>query len=147
MLVDHSTLYLLKTSITRDGWLELPAIGNSMFPFIRQGDLCRFSLCDLSTIKKGDVLLFYSQTGRLIAHRFVRKEHNLYVLKGDTNLGFDQPIEADRILGKLAQVKKQHVRLSSNHLVLRIWSKTILAFPILSAILRQFLNKKTRFQF
>jgi signal peptidase len=151
MLIDNHTYLLLKRSIKKIGWLELPAYGNSMFPFIQQGNLCRFIPCDPSKLKKGDVILFYSQTSQLIAHRFVRMKRVdnqvQFLLKGDTNLGFDQLIGEEYVLGKLSSVKKRQMRISPDHFLARYWGKIILTFPLLSGMLRKYLNRKFKLQF
>ena len=151
MLIDIHTFTLLKKAIKKDGWLELPASGNSMFPYIQKGNLCRFVLCKPSLLKKGDVILYYSQTGQLIAHRFVGTTHvknqSLFLLKGDTNLGFDQPIEEHWVLGKLVSVQKKQVKITTDHLIVRVWGKLILSFPFLSGILRNYLNRKLKLHF
>ncbi|WHY85179.1 signal peptidase I [Neobacillus novalis] len=151
MLIDHNTFTLLKSAIKKHGWLELPAYGNSMFPFIEQGNLCRFAPCEPFQLKKGDVILFYSQAGQLIAHRFVKIKRIdiqlLFLLKGDTNLCFDQPIGEDRILGKLDSIQKQHKKVTSDHFIAYIWGKVILTFPAFSVILRKYLNRKLKVQY
>lgn len=151
MLIDNLTFNLLKNAIKRDGSIELPASGYSMFPYIHQGNLCKFESFDPLVVKKGDVILFSSQEGQLIAHRFVgiKKEQNqtFYLLKGDTNLGFDQPIEEERILGKLLSVQKQRLKIESDHVIAHIWGSIILTFPVLSGILRKYLNRKMNLQF
>jgi signal peptidase I len=151
MLIDETTFKLLKSAIHKDGWINLPAYGNSMFPYIQQGDLCRFTPCDPALIKKGDVILFYSETGQLIAHRFVQKKtinnKQLFLFKGDTNLGFDQPIEEENILGRLISIEKQTIKITSNHISARLWGKLILMVPALSGILRKLINRKYKLQF
>ncbi|MDR6121925.1 signal peptidase [Bacillus sp. SLBN-46] len=151
MLIDEPIFKLLKQAINKDGWIELPAFGNSMFPYIRSDDVCRFSPCDSSQLKKGDVVLVQLQTGQLIAHRLVKKQivnyQHVFILKGDTNLGFDKPIEEGQILGKLVDVKKQHIHLSPDHFIMRLWGGMILTFPVLSSILRKYLNRKLKLQF
>ncbi|MEH7419049.1 signal peptidase I [Neobacillus drentensis] len=151
MLIDIHTFTLLKKTINKDGWLELPASGSSMFPYIQNGNLCRFVPCKPSLLKKGDVVLYYSQTGQLIAHRFVRttevKNQSLLLLKGDTNLAYDQPIEEHWVLGKLVSVQKKQVMITTDHLIVRIWGELILSFPFLSGILRSYLNRKLKLHF
>lgn len=151
MLIDIHTFSLLKKVILKDGWLELPASGNSMFPFIQKGNMCRFVPCKPLIIKKGDIILYYSQTGQLIAHRFVEmrnvKNQSMLLLKGDTNLGFDQPIEEHWILGKLVSVQKKHVTINSDQLIYRLWGKLIFSFPFLSGVLRNYLNRKLDLHF
>jgi len=149
MLIDHNTLLFLKSTIKKDGWLELPSFGNSMYPYIKQGNLCRFALCQPELLKKGDVILFYTKTGKLIAHRLVsiKKVENqrFFKLKGDTNLGVDQLIDEDQIMGKLISVKKKHGIVTQEGLLARFWGKVILTFPVLSGILRRYLNNKLQF--
>jgi signal peptidase I len=151
MLIDEMTFNLLKRTINKDGWLNLPAYGDSMFPFIQQGDLCKFIPCNPAYIRKGDVILFYSDTGRLIAHRFVQKKtinnKPLYYFKGDTNLGFDQPVEQEKILGKLVSIEKQTIKITATHVSARLWGKMILTIPALSGILRKLINRKYKLQF
>ncbi|MBT2657103.1 hypothetical protein J7E81_18040 [Bacillus sp. ISL-18] len=151
MQIDIHTFTILKKTINRDGWLELPASGNSMFPYIQKGNLCRFVPCKPSLLKKGDVILYYSQIGQLIAHRFVGtttvKNQSLFLLKGDTNLGFDQPIEEHWILGKLETVQKKQFNITADHFIVRIWGGLILSFPILSGVLRSYLNRKLKLHF
>ncbi|MDQ0975388.1 signal peptidase [Neobacillus niacini] len=151
MLIDETTFKLLKSAIHKDGWLNLPAYGNSMYPYIQQGDLCRFTPCDPSLIKTGDVILFFSETGQLIAHRFVQKKtiknKQIFLFKGDTNLGLDQPIEAGKILGRLISIEKQNFKITSNQITARLWAKLILMVPALSGILRKLINMKYKLQF
>jgi signal peptidase len=151
MLIDNHTFSLLKRTIKKEGWLELPAYGNSMFPFIQQGNLCRFIPCKPTQLKKGDVILFYSQTSQLIAHRFVsvKKIDNqlFFLLKGDTNLGCDPLVREEYIVGKLASVQKKQLKINTDHLLARFWGKMILTFPILSGMLRKQLNRKFKLQY
>lgn len=146
MSIDLQTLGLLKRAMKKDGFLELPADGNSMFPFIRKGEVCRF--IPFTTIKRGDVILFYARDGSLIVHRIVQIQelnHQLVIFpKGDTNLSCDQPIGEERILGKLASIQKKHSQISSSHILLKAWGKLILTFPVLSGILQRYLQDKLK---
>jgi signal peptidase len=151
MLIDDSTFTLLKQSIKNNKWLELPAFGNSMFPFIKQGDHCRFVPLDCSSLTKGDILLYLRKEGQLIAHRFIETQWKnglrMFLLKGDTNLGFDQPIAEERILGKLIAVQKKRVTITPDHFFAAAWGKMILSFPIISEILRKYLNSRFNLQY
>jgi signal peptidase I len=151
MLIDQTTFELLKSTINKDGWLELPAYGNSMFPFIQEGNICRFIPFDPHLIKKGDVILFISKTGQLIAHRYIvdqiKNNKRVYLFKGDTNLGIDVMIEQSQILGKLELIKKQHFTYTPNNFISVLWGKLILAIPVLSGILRKYLNWKLKLQY
>ncbi|WP_347548693.1 S24/S26 family peptidase [Pseudalkalibacillus hwajinpoensis] len=148
MLVNQETFSVLKQLVQENGSIELPAEGNSMFPFIRKGDKCQFVECIPSLLTKGDVVLFYSSSGQLVGHRFIRSElmnrKCVYFFKGDTNLGLDEPvIEAD-IIGKLVSVKKRKVYLKAERMHSLMWCKTLMTFPWLSGLLRVYLNKKNQ---
>ena len=61
MLFDEETIHFFKSVIRKNEYLDLPAEGTSMFPFIQEGDICRFCECDPLRLKKGDVVLFYTR--------------------------------------------------------------------------------------
>lgn len=149
MLIDHNTFLLLQNTIRKDGWIELPSFGNSMYPFIHQGNLCRFVHCQTAYLRKGDVILFYTKTGQLIGHRLVSikivNNQRLFQFKGDTNLGFDELIGEDQILGKLVCVQKKHRKLTPEDCLAKLWGGIILTFPAISGILRKYLNRKLQF--
>ncbi|WP_121610083.1 signal peptidase I [Mesobacillus foraminis] len=151
MLFDQATVGLFKNTIQKDGYIILPSMGNSMYPLIREGNLCRFVSCQPGELKKGDVILYYSKTGQIIAHRFIEmksmNDMNYYYLKGDTNLGFDSPIKEHQIIGKLVSIQKGDRNVHSGGLALDLWGKLVIAIPALSGILRKYLNWKTHFQF
>jgi signal peptidase I len=150
MLLDPKTFILLKTKIQSDGYIDLPAYGNSMFPFIRKGDLCRFTLADPSKFKKGDIVLYQTIPGQLVAHRLSNTKeldgNRLYILKGDTNLGFDQPIKEQQIIGVLSFVQKGEQRIHTWGFSARFWGWLILSIPILSGWLRRYINKKEQME-
>ncbi|MGI8384835.1 signal peptidase I [Robertmurraya sp. P23] len=149
MRFDSDTVSLLQKTIQKDGWLDLPSQGYSMYPTIQNGDLCRFVPCSGNQLKKGDVILFWSETGQLIAHRFyyskVRDGKLQYFCKGDTNIGFDQPIEYENILGTLKYIDKGNRKVFPNQLRIHLWGRLIMNHPILTDFLRRYLNRKSVF--
>jgi len=146
MLYNVETVDLLRYSLKKHEWIDLPAEGNSMYPLIRQGNVCRFMNCDPLTLQKGDIILFHAVSGQLVAHRFIErilvKNSLLFRIKGDTNLGFDQPIRQEQILGKLLYIKKGKIILYAFHFSVYIWGKIILSLPSLTKIIRRYLNIK-----
>ncbi|MGQ5396156.1 MULTISPECIES: signal peptidase I [unclassified Paenibacillus] len=146
MLFSKEVIHLLTYAISKYGSIELPAQGNSMFPFIRKGDICRFIPCDASALKKGDIILFHTPTGQLIAHRYYElkpiNNQMQYLFKGDTNLGFDMPVSREQIIGKLIQIQKNKRPILVTDWAAYFWGKLILAFPIISYLLRKYLNFK-----
>jgi signal peptidase I len=145
MLFDQETICFLKVAIEKDGFLELPAHGNSMFPLIQRGDVCKFVPCSPGSLGKGDIILFHTDNGQLIAHRFIGMEATHYLFKGDTNLGNDLPATPEQIIGKLTSIKKQRSDVSMQNTSVELWGKLIIALPVLSGSLRRYLNWKSHY--
>jgi signal peptidase len=150
MQANEVSLHLIANVINKNGFIDIPAEGTSMFPFIRKGDVCRFVSCEASTLKKGDVVLFRTSSGRLIAHRYYKAitdgNQTRYVFKGDTNLGFDEAVDREQIMGKLVSIQKDKRTLHAAHLVANLWGAIILSLPVFSQLLRGYLNRKERSQ-
>jgi hypothetical protein len=95
-------------------------------------------------VKKGDVLLYHSGTGQLIAHRLMHtyeKGNQInYILKGDSNISIDEPVSKDQIIGKLVTIDKEKKRIYMNNLQSMIWSFTITTFPNVSKVVRFYLT-------
>lgn len=146
MLVDHidEARFIIKV-LKRYGEIELPAVGTSMFPLIKDGDFCRFVSCETKNLQKGDIALFFSTSGKLIAHRFYetkKQKDGLYFLfKGDTNIAFDNLVPNDQVIGKLTSIQKISKEITSNSMLFCFWSKVILSIPFISYLLRYYLNK------
>lgn len=149
MRFDSDTVSLLQKAIQKDGWLDLPSQGYSMYPTIQNGDICRFVPCSGKELNKGDVILFRTESGQLVAHRFyyskARDGKRQYFCKGDTNISFDQPIEYENILGTLKYIDKGNRKVFPNQLRLSLWGKLIMSLPILTDLLRSYLNKRSVF--
>lgn len=146
MLVSEGTIQIIANVIKRDGAIELPAQGNSMFPLIKEGNICRFDSCTKGAMKKGDIILFRTAAGRVVAHRFYKtvsiNNRMYYLFKGDTNLDFDEPVECELVIGRLAFIRKSKLNIHAGNLAANLWGRLILSFPILSHLLRLYLNKK-----
>lgn len=149
MRFDANTVTLLQKAILKDGWIDLPSQGYSMYPTIQSGDICRFVPCSENQLKKGDVILFWSESGQLVAHRFYyhtkRDGKLLFFCKGDTNISFDQPIGFENILGTLRYIKKGNRKVFPDQIRSYLWGSLIIRLPILSGILRRYLNKRSAY--
>lgn len=132
--------------IRKHRWIELPAKGTSMYPYIREGDACTFETCSPSDLEKGDVILFYNVQGQLIAHRFIKTMmiagEKYLMCKGDTNLGFDEPILPQQVIGKLMYIKRGDNKSSTSTWGSVVWGEAILRFPSLAQMLRMYIDRK-----
>lgn len=140
------TACLIKEVIRKHGWVELPAEGTSMYPLIKQGNICRFVPCEAMKLKKGEIILFHTLSGSLVAHRLLSvesiNEQVTYLLKGDTNFGLDEPVGQEQLIGKLTSINKGKYRIKLPSLSVYVWSQMILLFPILTVFLRAYLNRR-----
>ncbi|WP_284285526.1 signal peptidase I [Alicyclobacillus fastidiosus] len=143
------SIELLKLRIRQHGWIEIPSSGTSMYPFIAQGNVCRFYPVWPSQIKRGDILLFSTGHGRLFGHRvFQTSEHHghiEYVCKGDTNRFPDDSIVDTQIIGKLVVVRKRWCSLRTDGFIGRSWTKLMVVFPSGGMWIRWYLNRKSIF--
>lgn len=149
MRFDIDTVSLLQKAIQKDGWLDLPSQGFSMYPTIQNGDICRFVPCIGNKLKKGDVILYCTESGQLVAHRFYyskgRDGKLKYFCKGDTNISFDQPIEYENILGTLKYIQKGKRKVFPDQIHTYLWGRLIIQLPMLSGILRRYLNRRSAY--
>lgn len=145
MQFNQDTVELLIRTINKYGWMDLPAYGISMYPYIKKGNICRFVQFDERNVKKGDVLLYHVSSGQLIAHRLIAVQktdtcQKRFILKGDTNIIIDHPIYKNQIIGKLSTIENTKRKRYVNDLSSIIWSYIMLSFPIVSKLLRYFLS-------
>lgn len=145
---NKNTIHLVTNVIKKNGSIDLPAQGASMFPLIQTDDLCRFNSCDPSFLKKGDIVLFQLSDEKLVAHRFYKSifiDHQMYYLfKGDSNLGFDELIVKEQILGKLALILKKQKKIKARSLLVYIWGEMITSIPMISVLLHRYIILKNR---
>jgi signal peptidase len=137
---------LVRRRLVRDGAVDIPSSGISMFPLIRTGDMCRFVPIGGKVLKPGAVLLFADRDGRLIGHRLIRVEVGdagpRYILKGDANLLPDEAVEPDRLLGVLETITRRTKdgrprTANANNLPRKWWGFAVRHVPGLSHVLRR----------
>lgn len=145
MPINPESVLLLKAIIEKKGYVHIPSEGFSMYPCIRQNDLCTFEKA--SIFKKGEIGLFHTKDGQLIAHRLIKtmyKNEKLhYIFKGDTNLYCDEPIVREQVIGKLTAIsrknqKKVYMATPFDY----IWCWLMLFFPFSSRFLTKYINQK-----
>lgn len=148
MLFDKEIFELFKMTLKKEGSLNLPAQGCSMYPFIEEGDICNFNECNPFHLKKGDIILFYTSSNRLIAHRYYKEmksdQQPGYLFKGDTNVSFDHTVQLEQLIGKLVYVQKRNSKLHASGFLAKAWGGLILTFPFISRMLRKHLNLQQR---
>lgn len=140
MQVNETTIILLKRTIENQGWIELPSEGFSMYPFIRRGDVCRFGVFE--TVSKGEILLFHTAEGRLVAHRYYKKKEEHYFFKGDTNECMDSPVQKGQIIGKLISIKKKKMVVQMDRFFPKSYGFAVSSTHFTARFFRFFLRRK-----
>ncbi len=112
-----------------------------MFPLIRQGSICRFEPVSPEDAAIGDILLFEDEQSGLIGHRLLRRERiggeEVYICKGDSNRYPDAPVPKERVLGKLAQIRKGSSSRAADSYALRIWGKLMVRYRLVSYLMHR----------
>jgi signal peptidase I len=75
------------------------ATGDSMYPAIRNGDAVEIAPCDVSELRRGDIVLAALPRG-LTLHRVVRISPRGIVTRGDNSLCADSPFGPSQVLGR-----------------------------------------------
>lgn len=144
--IEDLLFLLMKQTIDTNGSIAVSAQGSSMFPLIREGNICRFRPVEEKRFGKGDIILFRSESGHLIAHRLLSVIHLddecLYVCKGDTNVGYDKPIRIEQMLGVLYSIRKGRKDILVSDPSVSFWAKAIVTFPLLSRGLNRYISSK-----
>ncbi|WP_157800178.1 S24/S26 family peptidase [Sporolactobacillus pectinivorans] len=140
----------IRDELNRHGQMILTANGQSMFPYIQQSDICTFSRLEKdSALKRGCIVLYQNDSGRLIAHRYLRTNVSpdgweYFLIKGDSNLYPDPPVAPGQLIGVLTGMKAAKHRLRISHLSDRAWCRMILDVPRLSWLINKYLNLRSR---
>jgi signal peptidase I len=92
--------------------LRVRVTGRSMSPFLKGGEVLTVSQVPCHALHRGDIILFRNQHEHPVLHRIIRKEDAsgnnsiFFLTKGDAVSTFDDPVNHDRILGKVITVEK-----------------------------------------
>lgn len=100
-------LELLKAIIERGNQFRMRAPGFSMHPFIRHQDIITISPLPPGSPNPGDVVAFIRpDTGKLVVHRIIQKEGDVYRIKGDCCDEPDGTVPAAGIIGLVTRVER-----------------------------------------
>jgi signal peptidase I len=144
----------ISRNVRNRGSACLRALGGSMFPWIRPGDLLFVRKCEFEAVSRGEVILF-EQGGRFFVHRVIRRvlvadaesranKNHALVTKGDALDGEDLPVSAGQFLGRIIRIhrRRRHIDLQSasrtllGRVLARVSSKSALLYRPLRTVKR-----------
>lgn len=125
-------------------FVRFNAVGDSMFPFLHDGDLVLIEPAIVENLKIGDVIFYVDSNGHFLLHRIIRKGTLAgrleFQIQADNNLKPGGWISSDQIFGRLAQFCQNGVWVKMDSVGCRAANLLILAK------LRLNLNKYRRFR-
>lgn len=102
----------LATDILGQGsYLRFRAHGNSMAPFIRNGDIILVEPKKASELRIGDIVFYRRAGGRHVAHRLIGKGGNdgslVLTTRGDNLRHLDGSVFPEQVLGRVVRIEGQ----------------------------------------
>ncbi len=105
---------LIEDILQRGVDVRMEVTGRSMAPFLNSGTVVTIGSADVGSLKPGDLILFKNSAGRPVLHRIIRTRNlnghpSAFLTKGDALRNYDEPVPADRVMGKVVNVEKRNV--------------------------------------
>lgn len=109
--------------------------GKSMFPFLKEDAILIIKKVAPQALRIGDLVVFKSPAGLLVAHRLVKKtflpdNSVLLQAKGDANWCYDQPFGIDDLVGKVYLIELMDKTGKVKTIDLQIWFRRVHNFII-----------------
>ena len=111
--LNNSRIFLtVSDELLRSGLsLRFRAYGSSMHPTIRSEELITVVPTSPDEIKRGDIILYRTGFGGVMAHRVIGINQTAYglrfVMRGDAARSCDRPASAEQVLGKVISVERK----------------------------------------
>lgn len=110
---------LVHAALNRGQNVRLTVKGDSMIPFIHNGDLIELEPIR-SNLSTSDIVLAKTANGYFVLHRIVHiKDENVW-LRGDSQNYCEGPIARKKIIGRAIKLSHEGFNYSLNHGLLRI---------------------------
>ncbi len=110
--IDYTNIILFTKELLDEGYsVQINVGGNSMYPYLRNGNTVLIKKSPFITLRTGNVIVFRS-VNRLILHRIIairknKSQHKL-ITKGDSLFFYDNPITEDLYFGKIIEIKRNN---------------------------------------
>jgi hypothetical protein len=142
---------LMQTALQRGAPFRLRALGSSMSPIIRPGDVLTINPIRPGEPALGQVVAFiHPQNGLLLIHRVVQRHGSVFLILGDNMRGRnDGLVPVENILGRVVQVSRNGRRVYFGQGLAGAMIALLSRFGLLSLILaalRRLRAKRARFE-
>ena len=131
---------LAEEALKKSNKLRFRALGSSMFPIIRSGDLVTIKPFETTNLVLGDIILF-KNNDKFFLHRIIKKINSnnslIFITKGDFLSSSDPYIDSEQVLGKLITLERDKRVINFNsHWMVKQGSFHVLTQSLLYPILR-----------
>jgi signal peptidase I len=127
---------LMQAALERDVPFRFRALGSSMTPFIREGDVVVVHPLHSRKPAPGQVVAFiHPANGSVLVHRVVRRQGSIYQIQGDNMPGqTDGSVPEENILGRVTQVKRNEHGIWFGRGITGVWIAALSRFGLLHPI-------------
>ncbi|MEM7117495.1 MAG: hypothetical protein AAF614_33995 [Chloroflexota bacterium] len=114
---------LFRQHLGKGNVLKFRTLGSSMSPFVRSGDVVHVAATEEFAV--GDVLL-YEREQSWYVHRLIQigsssMGDRCYILRGDSLLVPDPPIQAEQVLGRVIAIERKGRLIQPNRRLYPLW--------------------------
>jgi len=111
MLKNIREITLFEEILESGSSLRVKVTGRSMAPFLGGGEIVTLKKEPHDALRKGDLIFFKNSRGAPLLHRVIqkRKSHDKKITfrtKGDALIAFDEPVQYQKVLGKVSRIEK-----------------------------------------
>lgn len=134
---DAIEIELMEEILNKGNELQFKALGGSMYPLIRSGDIITVKPIKIGDVTVGDII-FYKNKNKYFVHRLIKivNDKSTFITRGDFLPQYDDPIDSSQILGKVVAVKRGNKTKNYNTYWMRKFnSLIILIYPLFYPVL------------
>lgn len=111
-LTNGSLAGMMSAVLDRGARFRFKALGYSMSPFIRDGDVLTIAPAAGKPLRRGDVVVFlHPAHGGPVVHRIVGRTDEGFVIKGDHEIHADSPVPEPGIIGVVVGTERKGRRV------------------------------------
>ncbi|MDP2924714.1 MAG: S24/S26 family peptidase [Candidatus Omnitrophota bacterium] len=112
--------------------LCMQATGDSMWPFIREGDSISFKIVNFKNIRTGDIAVYIKNKNipLIISHRIIKKTDDALIIKSDGALFHYDIIHEDALIGRLKSITRDGKSIRLDNRIHDILNKIIAWFSL-----------------
>lgn len=136
---------IIRDLLSRKDVVTVKAIGDSMWPFIREGDMVVLKKCNIGDLSIGDIVVYTNKNSdTLVSHRVVKKIKEGVFSKGDGWLSRCDIVNKDNLIGRLIRIIRKDKILDLDSSLYKGLNR-IIAWMSLRVPLVLFIRSSSRF--